>query len=124
MMEEVTKVVFPLNITEVGDRVCCEASKLIVVDIPEGITIIGEGSFACCSSLKDIKFPKSLTSIDSTSFISCSSLEQVDLLHTHVQELGGFAFGNCTSLREMKDTPCVPSSSDDSDPFDEEGDSE
>ena len=97
-----TKVVFLLNITKVGDRACKLASILVVVDIPEGITIIGEASFNHCISLKEIKFPKSLTKIGDGSFAWCSSLEQVDLLHINVEELGYRAFENCTSLREMK----------------------
>ncbi|GMI05174.1 hypothetical protein TrVE_jg12417 [Triparma verrucosa] len=101
-MEQVTKVVFLLNITKVGDFACMYASNLVVVDIPEGITIIGNHSFCDCSSLKEIKFPKSLTSIGRSSFLSCSSLEKVDLLHTNLQKLGDGAFFNCTSLREMK----------------------
>ena len=102
-MDQVTKVVFLLNITKVGDNVCYIASNLVVVDIPEGITSIGEGcSFYGCSSLKEIKFPKSLTSIGVQSFCNCSSLERADLLHTKVQQLGQQAFGNCASLREMK----------------------
>ncbi|GMH98371.1 hypothetical protein TrVE_jg8784 [Triparma verrucosa] len=101
-IEQVTKVVFLLNITKVGVNACVYASNLVVVDIPEGITIIGNNSFAQCSSLKEIKFPKSLTSIGRLSFAWCSSLEQVDLLHTNVQELGESAFYYCTSLREMK----------------------
>ena len=87
-MEQVTKVVFLLNITKVGDFVCRYASNLVAVDIPEGITSIGYASFAHCSSLKEIKFPKSLTSIGDLSFANCPSLEEVDLLHTNVQELG------------------------------------
>ncbi|GMI00108.1 hypothetical protein TrST_g4278 [Triparma strigata] len=86
-MKEVTKVVFLLNITKVGDRVCAYARSLVVVDIPEGITSIGDSSFDGCSSLKAIKFPRPLTSIGNFSFSSCSSLEEVDLLHTNVLEL-------------------------------------
>ncbi|GMH91559.1 hypothetical protein TrST_g4248 [Triparma strigata] len=105
-IKQVTKVVFLLNITKVGDYACYYADILVAVDIPEGITIICDLSFAYCSSLKDIKFPKSLTKIGDFSFGGCFSLEQVDLLHTKVQELGQRAFYGCTSLREMK----VPSS--------------
>ncbi|GMH97063.1 hypothetical protein TrVE_jg9043 [Triparma verrucosa] len=101
-MKLVTKVVFFLNITKVGDRVCRYANNLVVVDIPEGITIIGLCSFFKYHSLKSIKFPKSLTSIGNYSFSTCSSLEEVDLLHTNVQELGEGAFFNCTSLRATK----------------------
>ncbi|GMH97844.1 hypothetical protein TrVE_jg3175 [Triparma verrucosa] len=101
-MKQVTKVIFLLNITKVGERACLYASILVVVDIPEGITSIGYRSFFRCSSLKDISFPKSLTSIGNGSFSNCSSLERVDLLHTNVRELGEDAFMDCTSLREMK----------------------
>ncbi|GMH85806.1 hypothetical protein TrVE_jg1728 [Triparma verrucosa] len=101
-VKQVTKVVFLLNITKVGERVCELTSILVAVDIPKGITIIGNWSFANCISLKRITFPKSLTSIGAYSFTNCSSLEQVDLLHTHVKTLDGWAFYKCTSLREMK----------------------
>ena len=101
-MQQVTKVVFLLNITKVGDRACAGASNLVVVDIPEGITIIGDFSFLGCSSLKEIKFPKSLMSIVTQAFNNCSSLEEVDLLHTNVLELGGYSFQYCYSLGEMK----------------------
>ena len=99
-MKQVTKVVFLLNITKVGDRACW-ADNLVVVDIPEGITIIGDYSFSQCMGLKEIKFPKSLTSIGTQSFENCSSLEKVDFLHTNVQALGRQAFAYCRSLREM-----------------------
>ncbi|GMH83109.1 hypothetical protein TrVE_jg558 [Triparma verrucosa] len=101
-MKPVTKVVFLLNVTKVGNRVCTRATNLVAVDIPEGITSIGRWSFMYCYSLKDIRFPKSLTKIGDWSFADCSSLEEVDLLHTEVQELGEGAFWDCTSLREMK----------------------
>ncbi|GMI11280.1 hypothetical protein TrVE_jg2979 [Triparma verrucosa] len=101
-MKQVTKVVFLLNVTEVGDYACFCAFILNVVDIPEGITSIGFRSFQGCSSLKDIKFPKSLTNIGEYSFAGCSSLEEVNLLHMNVRYLGNRAFEDCTSLREMK----------------------
>ena len=100
--DDVTQVVFLLNITKVGIYACYKASILVVVDIPEGVESIGNYSFMQCSSLKEISFPKSLTSIGRSSFISCSGLEKVDLLHTNLQKLGDGAFFNCTSLRAMK----------------------
>ncbi|GMH89145.1 hypothetical protein TrVE_jg11724 [Triparma verrucosa] len=54
MEEQVTKVVFLLNITKAGDYACYDTSILVAVDIPEGITIIGDYSFMYCSSLKNI----------------------------------------------------------------------
>ncbi|GMI13127.1 hypothetical protein TrVE_jg2579 [Triparma verrucosa] len=101
-MEQVTKVVFLLNITKVGDGACNRAVNLVVIDIPEGITVIGDWSFMCCSSLKELKFPKSLTTIEEACFACCSSIERADLLHTFIQQLGDHAFYQCSSLREMK----------------------
>ncbi|GMH84338.1 hypothetical protein TrST_g725 [Triparma strigata] len=101
-LTQVTKVVFLLNITKVGDCACFYAKLLVAVDIPEGITSIGRASFLGCDSLKYITFPKSLRLIGEACFCMCSSLERVDLLHTNAQELGLDAFYGCTSLREMK----------------------
>ncbi|GMH68117.1 hypothetical protein TrST_g11435 [Triparma strigata] len=50
-MTQVTKIIFLLNITKVGDNVCYYASNLVAVDIPEGITIIGLNVFGDCSKL-------------------------------------------------------------------------
>ncbi|GMH75381.1 hypothetical protein TL16_g06746 [Triparma laevis f. inornata] len=41
----VTRVIFLLNITKVGERACCNACNLVVVDIPEGIECIGDRAF-------------------------------------------------------------------------------
>ncbi|GMH69076.1 hypothetical protein TrST_g3225 [Triparma strigata] len=101
-IHKVTKVVFHLNMTKVGDRACMLAINLVVVDFPEGVESIGYAAFSGCNRLKNIKFPKSLTSIGRESFFSCFSLESVDLLHTNVQELGTCAFSRCISLKEMK----------------------
>ncbi|GMI08725.1 hypothetical protein TrVE_jg9306 [Triparma verrucosa] len=100
-MNRVTKAVFLLNVTKVGDRVFAHAA-ILCIDIPEGITTIGDASFAGCISLNDIKFPKSLTSIGQSSFYNCSSLGRVDLLHTNVKKLGQASFCDCISLSEMK----------------------
>ncbi|GMH90429.1 hypothetical protein TrVE_jg4141 [Triparma verrucosa] len=101
-IEQVTKIVFLLNITKVGYGACALASNLVVVEIPEGVTIIGDSSFLGCNSLKVVTFPKPLTSIGGGCFRECYSLEEVDLLHTNVQKLGDYTFTDCTSLREMK----------------------
>ncbi|GMI08070.1 hypothetical protein TrVE_jg11736 [Triparma verrucosa] len=68
-MQQVTKVVFLLNITKVGDTACAWASNLVVVDIPEGITTISGASFYDCSSLKEINY----------AFNECSKLVPSDI---------------------------------------------
>ena len=44
----VTRVIFLLNITEVGIRACMLAINLVVVDIPEGVKSIRERAFSYC----------------------------------------------------------------------------
>ncbi|GMH81361.1 hypothetical protein TrST_g1941 [Triparma strigata] len=88
-MKEVTKVVFLLKITKVGDRACKYASNLVVVDIPEGITIIelGEEAFYNCRSLTEVKIPDSLQTFGSHVFLNCSELVLGDSdLYIHIFE--------------------------------------
>ena len=97
----VARVVFLLNITEVGDCACCLAVNLVVVDIPEGVERIRDSAFASCSSLTTVSFPTTLTLVESVVFYNCTSLENVDLRHTNLQELGECAFQFCSELKSM-----------------------
>ncbi|GMH69628.1 hypothetical protein TL16_g05205 [Triparma laevis f. inornata] len=97
----VTRVIFLLNITKVGDGACCYAANLVVVDIPEGVTSIGDHAFCDCSSLTIVSFPRTLTSIVAGAFAHCRRLDNVDLLHTNLQELGDNAFEGCLELKSM-----------------------
>ena len=49
----ITRVMFLLNITKVGERACIYAVNLVVVDIPDGVERIGNYAFCYCSSLTD-----------------------------------------------------------------------
>ena len=97
----VTRVIFLLNVTKVGELACCYAVNLVVVEIPEGVKSIGEMAFMRCASLTTNSFPTTLTSIGVAAFEDCSSLAIVDLLHTNLQELGHGAFNDCSELKSM-----------------------
>ncbi|GMH52222.1 hypothetical protein TrLO_g7217 [Triparma laevis f. longispina] len=101
MHQNVTRVIFLLNITNVGEFACCFAVNLGIVDVPEGVEIIGYSAFYGCNGLTTVSFPTTLTSIGVCTFLNCSSLDNVDLLHTNLQELGRFAFDNCSELKSM-----------------------
>ena len=55
----VTRVIFLLNITKVGDYACFWAINLVVVDIPEGVQRIGDRAFHSCRNLTTVSFPRS-----------------------------------------------------------------
>ncbi|GMH52649.1 hypothetical protein TL16_g01277 [Triparma laevis f. inornata] len=97
----VTRVIFLLNVTKVGEHAFLFADNLFVVDIPEGVESIGAFAFACCYALTTISFPATSTSIGTGTFDNCHSLENVDLLHTKLQELGDSAFHSCRELKSM-----------------------
>ncbi|GMH77883.1 hypothetical protein TL16_g07570 [Triparma laevis f. inornata] len=97
----VTRVIFLLNITKVGENACYYAVDLVVVDISDGVVRISKSAFGACKSLTTVSFPTTLTKIDNFAFESCWSLENVDLLHTNRQGLGSYAFYYCRELKSM-----------------------
>ncbi|GMH72157.1 hypothetical protein TL16_g05843 [Triparma laevis f. inornata] len=97
----VTRVIFLLNITQIGERACTWASNLVVVEIPEGIESIGERAFNGCRNLTAVFFLTTLTSIGVQAFYDCTSLDNVNLLHTNLQKLGSRAFRQCSELKSM-----------------------
>ncbi|GMH74755.1 hypothetical protein TrLO_g3374 [Triparma laevis f. longispina] len=52
----VTRAIFLLNATKVGEYVC-RYTNLVIVEIPEGVVRIRAHAFACCSSLTTVSFP-------------------------------------------------------------------
>ncbi|GMH60287.1 hypothetical protein TL16_g03018 [Triparma laevis f. inornata] len=97
----VTRVIFLLYITKVGEHACEFAAKLVVIEISEGVESIGFNAFGGCECSTTISFPTTLTPIGMQAFYCCTSLESVDLLHTNLQELGEFAFDDCSELKSM-----------------------
>jgi len=79
----VTRVIFLLNITKVGEHACMLSVNLVVVDINEGVESIGGGAFQWCKSLSTVSFLTTLKSIGDAAFNQCLSLENVDFLHTN-----------------------------------------
>ena len=96
-----TRAIFLLNITNVGKWAYFCAVNLVVVDIPKAVKSIGYQSFGACESLTTVSFPTTLTSIGQWAFGYCSCLDNIDLLHTNLQELGGYAFWKFSELKSM-----------------------
>ncbi|GMH50555.1 hypothetical protein TL16_g00806 [Triparma laevis f. inornata] len=97
----ITRVVFLLNITHIGENACFFAANLIVVDIPEGVESIGGRAFFRCDGLTTMFFPTTLKHIGEQAFTGCYSLENVDLLDTNLREIGYQAFEACSELKSM-----------------------
>ncbi|GMH90486.1 hypothetical protein TL16_g11783 [Triparma laevis f. inornata] len=54
--ELLTRVIFLLNITKVGNRACQFTSNLVIVVNPEGVESISYAALASCRSLATVSF--------------------------------------------------------------------
>ncbi|GMI01302.1 hypothetical protein TrLO_g1116 [Triparma laevis f. longispina] len=84
-----TRVIFSLNITNVGKNDCVYAANLVVVEIPEGVESIGKDAFRWCESLT--------TELDDGAFSGCSELESMTIPDS-LQRLGFKVLQFCFEL--------------------------
>ncbi len=74
----ITKVIVEEGITNLGNSVFSNFSKLVEVELPNSLTLINWWAFRECTSLKSITIPSGVTEIGSESpFTGCSSLEEI-----------------------------------------------
>ena len=74
---DITEVIIPQGITDIGVAAFAYCEKMISVSIPEGVTNIGGGAFLNCNSLKEVSIPEGVTNIGYITFCRCSNLERV-----------------------------------------------
>lgn len=90
-------VVVPAGVTEIGDKVFRNRSRLTSVTLPDGLIKIGFCAFEKCSALTNITFPDSVKKIAERAFESCSGLKSVTIPEG-VTEIGEGAFAWCSEL--------------------------
>lgn len=97
---ELTSVIIPNSITEIGDWAFAGCSSLTSVTIPDSVTYITDGAFSHCSSLTSITIPDSVISIGHVAFSNCTGLTSVTI-PDNVIAIDESAFQNCTSLTSV-----------------------
>ena len=97
---ELTSVVIPSNVTNIGYSTFYGCTGLTSIDIPNSVTSIGEKAFYGCRSLTNIVIPDSVTSIDGLAFQDCTSLTNITI-PSGVTSIGDGAFGYCGSLTNI-----------------------
>ena len=97
---EVTELVIPDGLTEVGDYVFSNGRYLTSVSLPSSVTRIGAEAFFRCTSLPSITLPASVTEVGNEAFYQCTALTEVTL-GSGVRIVGDMAFFGCSSLTQV-----------------------
>ncbi len=95
-----TNISIPASVTSIGDYAFSGCASLTRVTIPDNVTSIGYRAFASCSSLTSVTIPDSVTRIGDEAFSYCSSLTRVTI-PDNVKYIGRGTFYNCGSLTSV-----------------------
>ena len=98
--ENLTKIVLPAGLNEIGSSAFEGCSKLTVVDIPDGVTTLGDEAFCGCSGLTSVAIPDSVSNIGNSAFSGCLSLTNVTI-PSAVTSLGSNTFNGCSGLTSI-----------------------
>ena len=90
-----TNVVIPYKVTNVGNYAFDECKNLTGVTIPNSVTNIGDYAFNDCTNLTNITIPDSVTSIGDCAFNGCTSLTSITIPNS-IASIGSYAFNGCT----------------------------
>ena len=102
---DITKVIIPNAVTEIGEYAFTYCTGLTTVTVPEGVTAIGIGAFSHCYGLKEITLPNRLTKLSEGLFYECTALTSV-IIPDSVTEIESNVFGGGVGITNIT----VPSS--------------
>ena len=94
------EVEIPYGVTEIGDYVFKNCSKITSITIPNTVKRIGEEAFSNCSMLSEIVIPESVEIIDTRAFEYCTELTDINISES-VVSIGYCAFGGCEKLANI-----------------------
>lgn len=103
---EITSIVIPDSVTEIGDNAFMSNALLEKVQMPTSLISIGEGAFQGCVSLREIEIRGNVRVISSKAFKNCDTLEKV-LLSEATTTIEKSAFEGCRMLTTVNNTEAV-----------------
>ncbi len=96
-LPNLTQVVLPDSVTDIGKDAFSFCPDLTKVNIPSGVTTINDGTFACCTAMSEITLPETVTSIGDLVFSNCKNLTKI-VIPKSVTSINDNAFYNCSKL--------------------------
>lgn len=97
---EITELIIPNSVTNIGNYAFHGCSGLTSVNIPNSVTNIGNGAFYGCRGLTSVNIGNSVTSIGSSAFYGCSGLTSVNIGNS-VTSIDSYAFYGCKELLDI-----------------------
>ena len=97
--EELTKVVIPNTVKEIGDCSFFDCKNLTSITIPQGVTSIGEYAFYE-TGLLAIEIPKSLEHTARSVFMGCGDLKTVTF-EAGTTKIADNLFNYCDGIEEI-----------------------
>jgi hypothetical protein len=94
---ELTQLVVPEGVEEIGQYAFIECTGLKSVTIPEGVTAIGPWAFKDCTGLSGLELPSVMSSLGNQAFAGCSSLTAI-AVPSGISRLNDALFKGCTAL--------------------------
>ena len=96
-----TEVVIPddQSVTILSDKIFLGHSEITSVLIPDTVTDIGEFVFDGCENLRELKLPEKLNTLWGYSFVRCG-IEEI-VLPDQLRIIPPFAFKDCKNLRKV-----------------------
>ena len=108
---EISDLIFPNNITKIGNYTFLNCSSLTSVTIPNSVTSIGLSAFNGCSGLTSITIPNSVTSIGRDAFTNCSGITSLVWNAKNCVYGDGEPFGSqVESVVFGDEVECIPAS--------------
>lgn len=96
---EITKVVIPKTVKEIGGFAFDGCDKLYNIELPEQLHSMWQYAFTRCG-LKEIRIPGTVHSVISFAFNDCKNLKTV-YLSEGTKKICAWAFKDCTALTDI-----------------------
>ena len=103
---DVTSIIIPSSVTEIGSGAFAECRSLENVRIPVSVTKIGDNAFRGCLRMEAIVIPDSVTDLGGNAFYACTNLNRVELSRS-LNAIKSGTFHGCKNLKQIKFPPSI-----------------
>lgn len=99
---DITSIVIPGTVTEIGDFAFAECAQVTEATIPASVKSIGKNLFTNCTALTSVTIDSTeITEIKDHTFYGCSALTEIKIAGT-IKIIGTAAFLGCSNVTEIE----------------------